>query len=153
MSATSAQNPVRSRRSRRTNVRLAFGRHLGNARSRSSTVSVYAQCAPVLPLRGRRRICSVTNMTNNGAASLTPLARDYLFKGISGMAVRHLERHRIASISWLRAAVPGANDGIVSTSSLVLGVAAAHATHGSVLIAGVAGLVAGAMSRWPPEST
>jgi VIT1/CCC1 family predicted Fe2+/Mn2+ transporter len=62
------------------------------------------------------------------------------------MAMRHLERHRIASISWLRAAVLGANDGIVSTASLVLGVAAAHATHGSILIAGVAGLVAGAMS-------
>src|ERR1700737_4235248 len=50
------------------------------------------------------------------------------------------------SIGWLRAAVLGANDGIVSTSSLVLGVAAAHGTHGSILIAGAAGLVAGAMS-------
>lgn len=56
------------------------------------------------------------------------------------------ERHRTAHIGWLRAAVLGANDGIVSTSSLVLGVAAAHATHSNVLIAGVAGLVAGAMS-------
>jgi VIT1/CCC1 family predicted Fe2+/Mn2+ transporter len=52
----------------------------------------------------------------------------------------------MASISWLRAAVLGANDGIVSTSSLVLGVAAAQATHASILIAGVAGLAAGAMS-------
>src|ERR1700737_2841644 len=50
------------------------------------------------------------------------------------------------SIGWLRAAVLGANDGIVSTSSLVLGAAASHATHSSILIAGVAGLVAGAMS-------
>ncbi len=50
------------------------------------------------------------------------------------------------NIGWLRAAVLGANDGIVSTSSLVLGVAAAHATHSSILIAGTAGLVAGAMS-------
>jgi VIT1/CCC1 family predicted Fe2+/Mn2+ transporter len=49
-------------------------------------------------------------------------------------------------MGWLRAAVLGANDGIVSTSSLLLGVAAAHATHGSVLAAGVAGLVSGAMS-------
>jgi VIT1/CCC1 family predicted Fe2+/Mn2+ transporter len=56
------------------------------------------------------------------------------------------ETHRLKSIGWLRAAVLGANDGIVSTASLVLGVAASHATHGSVLIAGVAGLVAGAMS-------
>lgn len=56
------------------------------------------------------------------------------------------ERHRTGRIGWLRAAVLGANDGIVSTSSLVLGVAAAHATHSNVLVAGVAGLVAGAMS-------
>jgi VIT1/CCC1 family predicted Fe2+/Mn2+ transporter len=54
--------------------------------------------------------------------------------------------HRLKSIGWLRAAVLGANDGIVSTSSLVLGVAASGATHGSILIAGIAGLVAGAMS-------
>ena len=62
------------------------------------------------------------------------------------MAGRNREHHRIESIGWLRAAVLGANDGIVSTSSLVLGVAASHATHSSILIAGVAGLVAGAMS-------
>ena len=62
------------------------------------------------------------------------------------MPSRHKEWHALKSIGWLRAAVLGANDGIVSTSSLVLGVAAAHGTHGSILIAGVAGLVAGAMS-------
>jgi vacuolar iron transporter family protein len=62
------------------------------------------------------------------------------------MTVRSREKHRLRSIGWLRAAVLGANDGIVSTSSLVLGVAASHATHSSILIAGVAGLVAGAMS-------
>ena len=62
------------------------------------------------------------------------------------MAKRHWERHRTARISWLRAAVLGANDGIVSTASLVLGVAAAHAAHGDIMVAGVAGLVAGAMS-------
>jgi vacuolar iron transporter family protein len=62
------------------------------------------------------------------------------------MHVSHMERHRTGRIGWLRAAVLGANDGIVSTSSLVLGVAAAHATHSNVLVAGVAGLVAGAMS-------
>jgi len=56
------------------------------------------------------------------------------------------ERHRTGRIGWLRAAVLGANDGIVSTASLVLGVTAAHGTHGSIVIAGVAGLVAGAMS-------
>ena len=58
----------------------------------------------------------------------------------------HLERHRTAHIGWLRAAVLGANDGLISTASLVLGVAASGATRGAVLIAGVAGLVAGAMS-------
>ena len=58
----------------------------------------------------------------------------------------HSERHRNERIGWLRAAVLGANDGIVSTASLVVGVAAAHATGHEVLVAGVAGLVAGAMS-------
>jgi VIT1/CCC1 family predicted Fe2+/Mn2+ transporter len=62
------------------------------------------------------------------------------------MPVRQRERHRTKRIGWLRAAVLGANDGILSTASLVLGVAAAHATHSNVLVAGVAGLVAGAMS-------
>ena len=62
------------------------------------------------------------------------------------MPNRHFERHRTDRIGWLRAAVLGANDGIVSTASLILGVAAANADHQAVLIAGVAGLVAGAMS-------
>lgn len=60
--------------------------------------------------------------------------------------MRHIERHRTHRIGWLRAAVLGANDGIVSTASLVLGVAAAGASSQNILIAGVAGLVAGAMS-------
>ncbi|MGA6825993.1 VIT1/CCC1 transporter family protein [Nitrospira sp. NS4] len=60
--------------------------------------------------------------------------------------MRHTERHRTDRIGWLRAAVLGANDGIVSTASLILGVAAAGANAKSILIAGVAGLVAGAMS-------
>jgi vacuolar iron transporter family protein len=62
------------------------------------------------------------------------------------MPAQPKEQHRIGRTGWLRAAVLGANDGILSTASLVLGVATAHATHGNVLIAGVAGLVAGAMS-------
>ena len=62
------------------------------------------------------------------------------------MARCHRERHRTGRIGWLRAAVLGANDGIVSTASLVLGVAAAQATHSNVVVSGVAGLVAGAMS-------
>ena len=64
---------------------------------------------------------------------------------------RHIEGHKTHRIGWLRAAVLGANDGIVSTASLVVGVAAAEATRGSVLVAGVAGLVAGAMSMAAEE--
>ena len=60
--------------------------------------------------------------------------------------MRHPEFHRTHRVGWLRAAVLGANDGIVSTASLIVGVAAAQSTRGSILIAGVAGLVAGAMS-------
>jgi VIT1/CCC1 family predicted Fe2+/Mn2+ transporter len=59
---------------------------------------------------------------------------------------RHGERHRTSRIGWLRAAVLGANDGIVSTASLVAGVAAANASHSDVVIAAIAALVAGAMS-------
>ncbi|HEX9878908.1 MAG TPA: VIT family protein [Candidatus Binatia bacterium] len=62
------------------------------------------------------------------------------------MAVHHFDPHFTKRIGWLRAAVLGANDGIVSTASLVVGVAAAHASQSEVLIAGIAGLVAGAMS-------
>lgn len=60
--------------------------------------------------------------------------------------MRHTERHRTHRIGWLRAAVLGANDGIVSTASLILGVAAAGASAQALLVAGVAGLVAGSMS-------
>ena len=62
------------------------------------------------------------------------------------MSPRHRERHRTDRIGWLRAAVLGANDGIVSTASLLLGVAAAHGTRSNLLVAGVAGLAAGAMA-------
>ena len=60
--------------------------------------------------------------------------------------MRHAERHRSQRIGWLRAAVLGANDGIVSTASLVVGVAAASLSQGNILLTGIAGLVAGAMS-------
>jgi VIT1/CCC1 family predicted Fe2+/Mn2+ transporter len=62
------------------------------------------------------------------------------------MPAHSKELHRTGRIGWLRATVLGANDGILSTSSLVLGVAAAHATYSNILVAGVAGVVAGAMS-------
>lgn len=62
------------------------------------------------------------------------------------MRVTQMERHRGDRAGWLRAAVLGANDGILSTASLMLGVAASHAAHGNIMVAGVAGLVAGSMS-------
>lgn len=62
------------------------------------------------------------------------------------MPEAHGEPHRIKAIGWLRAAVLGANDGIISTASLIIGVASAHAEHGHLVLTGVAGLVAGAMS-------
>jgi VIT1/CCC1 family predicted Fe2+/Mn2+ transporter len=62
------------------------------------------------------------------------------------MRRHHAERHRTEHVNWLRAAVLGANDGIVSTASLVVGVAAAGASHDTVVLTGLAGLVAGAMS-------
>ena len=62
------------------------------------------------------------------------------------MSRLHTERHLVSRIGWLRAAVLGANDGIVSTASLIVGVAAASAATSDVLVAGIAGLVAGAMS-------
>ena len=60
--------------------------------------------------------------------------------------MQHEERHRTHRVGWLRAAVLGANDGIVSTASLIVGVAAAEVSRGSILVAGLSGLVAGAMS-------
>jgi VIT1/CCC1 family predicted Fe2+/Mn2+ transporter len=62
------------------------------------------------------------------------------------MKKSHKEQHNIDKIGWLRAAVLGANDGIISTASLVLGVASAHASHGNIMLTGIAGLAAGAMS-------
>lgn len=62
------------------------------------------------------------------------------------MTRHHLERHKVTRLGWLRAAVLGANDGLLSTASLIIGVAAASASHGAILISGIAGLIAGAMS-------
>lgn len=60
--------------------------------------------------------------------------------------MRHSENHRSHRIGWLRAAVLGANDGIISTASLMIGIASAHASHDSILLTGLAGLVSGAMA-------
>ncbi|MCK9622269.1 MAG: VIT family protein [Methylobacter sp.] len=62
------------------------------------------------------------------------------------MLLYHRETHKTHRVGWLRAAVLGANDGIVSTASLIVGIAASHAAHHDIVLAGVAGLVAGAMS-------
>ncbi len=62
------------------------------------------------------------------------------------MLFSHGESHRVERIGWLRAAVLGANDGIISVSSLLIGVAAAHSTHNDILVAGTAAIIAGAMS-------
>src|ERR1022692_3796541 len=70
-------------------------------------------------------------------------------EGAQGMLASHGEQHRTKRIGWLRAAVLGANDGILSTASLVLGVAAAHGTHSNVLVAGVAGWLLRSRSRSP----
>jgi len=67
-------------------------------------------------------------------------------RGFTNRLRRHAEKHRSARIGWLRAAVLGANDGIVSTASLVLGVAAAGAEHRMLLLTSISGLIAGAMS-------
>jgi vacuolar iron transporter family protein len=81
-------------------------------------------------------------MTNPPAAPLTPVP----FLASARRRARHAEAHRGDRIGWLRAAVLGANDGIVSTASLVLGVAAAGADHRTMLLTSVSGLIAGAMS-------
>lgn len=60
--------------------------------------------------------------------------------------MKHSEFHRSHHIGWLRAAVLGANDGLVSTASLIIGIATAHAAHNTILLTGVAGLVSGTMA-------
>jgi VIT1/CCC1 family predicted Fe2+/Mn2+ transporter len=67
------------------------------------------------------------------------------------MRRRHKETHLVSRIGWLRAAVLGANDGIISTASIILGVASAATSKSTVLISGIAALVAGAMP-WPQEN-
>jgi VIT1/CCC1 family predicted Fe2+/Mn2+ transporter len=80
------------------------------------------------------------------AQTIQTAARSLQTQSDEGINAMDNERHRTARIGWLRAAVLGANDGIVSTASLVLGVAASNADRRTVLVAGIAGLVAGAMS-------
>lgn len=113
------------------------------------------------------RLCALVGMSAFGRSRLLPPSKvslpkiawseDWTFAGIPievidggrhGMrgSKLHPERHQVQRIGWLRAAVLGANDGIVSTASLIVGVAAAASSKGEILLAGVAGLVAGALS-------
>jgi len=91
------------------------------------------------------RISSVLFRVRCMFSKVLPFANFYEGYRMTRLRV-HPEHHLVGRIGWLRAAVLGANDGIVSTASLIVGVAAAAATQNAVLIAGVAGLVAGAMS-------
>lgn len=82
------------------------------------------------------------------AFDISPTLTEYVLNNESYFEMKkiHKEQHNIDKIGWLRAAVLGANDGIISTASLVLGVASAHASHGNIMLTGIAGLAAGAMS-------
>ena len=86
----------------------------------------------------------VNKLTESSTISYPPTS--LLHCSVIIIRMRHTERHKTHRIGWLRAAVLGANDGIVSTASLVLGIAAAGAEPKTILITGVAGLVAGSMS-------
>jgi vacuolar iron transporter family protein len=93
---------------------------------------------------------SLTQLRSSGAIPMSPedvnVVQGRSQPRARALPARHKERHHNENVGWLRAAVLGANDGILSTASLVLGVSAAHATRSNVLVAGIAGLVAGAMS-------
>lgn len=80
------------------------------------------------------------------AAGVHRLASGATRSYTAGMRSHHIEAHRAHRVGWLRAAVLGANDGVVSVASLVVGVVASGATRGTILVTGIAGLVAGAMS-------
>jgi vacuolar iron transporter family protein len=95
------------------------------------------------PAETTRQVCE---LTLRAARHSLGIVKRYCQISFETMFVRHRERHRAGRTGWLRASVLGANDGLLSTASLVLGVAAAHATHSNVLVAGIAGLVAGSMS-------
>lgn len=99
-------------------------------------------------MSSRTRPCGTCCLVTGDGQDRTPpiLAGSPVRSDIVSRLTPHIERHLVSRIGWLRAAVLGANDGLVSTASLVMGVAAAGATRSSIVVAGVAGLVAGAMS-------
>ena len=124
------------------------------ASEKAASLSFWVYWAALPSLEPAWRRCPVRSTQLRRRSALSH-ARETVCFAVSGvceikaasiMSVRNKERHPLGRIGWLRAGVLGANDGILSTSSLLLGVAAAYATHNNVLVAGVAGLVAGAMS-------
>src|SRR5262249_6593771 len=105
------------------------------------------QAAQAVRVDPRDRLSVAERGVRRRAAQLARAEADpALMRAASRHHRRHGESHQTERFGWLRAAVLGANDGIVSTASLVLGVAAASGSHHSVMVAGVSGLVAGAMS-------
>ncbi len=109
--------------------RNRFGQAVGKPQS-------YVKLVPWHRFKGGRRIPALSCCDRREADLV----------GVDGPMRAHLERHRTDRVGWLRAAVLGANDGIVSTASLIIGVAAAQVSRGEILVAGVAGMAAGAMS-------
>ncbi len=99
---------------------------------------------PAFPLCHHLATAIITRALTLDGCRYRPHHEDRITAG--GIVLAEKEKHRTGRIGWLRAAVLGANDGILSTASLVVGVAAADATRENILIAGVAGLVAGGMS-------
>jgi heavy metal translocating P-type ATPase len=109
---------------------------------------VFAGWGYLTPVAGAvtQEVIDVLAVLNALRAAVPPKSLSDFLKMEKKMLPTHTEKHRTHRIGWLRAAVLGANDGIVSTASLVVGIAASHATHNNIVLTGVAGLVAGAMS-------
>jgi vacuolar iron transporter family protein len=97
-------------------------------------------------IAGRIFVKAKPHVTRLKPLPFAPGRKDRAGNSLSGTREPHREHHRSHRTGWLRAAVLGANDGIVSTASLLLGVRAAHATHAGILAAGISGLIAGAMA-------
>ena len=134
-----------------------FGLHAPLSRpeltnQRGVRIPYWHRTLPAVEANGQERRSGIRGVRSRtcSRSSSTTCASSVSFRCLPGRVrhtmTRHLERHRTKRTGWLRAAVLGANDGIVSTASLVLGVAATHATHSKVLVTGVTGLVAGAMA-------
>jgi heavy metal translocating P-type ATPase len=114
----------------------------------SSIGMVFAGLGYLTPVAGAvtQEVIDVLAVLNALRAAVPPKSLSDFLKTEKIMSPTHSEVHRTHRIGWLRAAVLGANDGIVSTASLILGIAATHATHNDIVLTGIAGLVAGSMA-------